>query len=132
MSSVSRQHGRQIFTIGSSYCVDGTAGSERMGGCRVRLKCRTGDTGQLRIERTFVFTTSPPDLDQQMELFFNESARGVRDWAKAHNVDLEAFDIVIDEFIYHDVNANPDAFYKAGVAAIAAAMTAMFPKAGFL
>jgi hypothetical protein len=108
-------------SIGASYLIRQSAGSERIGGLRVTLRRPSGEVGNITVEATDWRTG---DRIDGIGYLAAEAIKGIREVAEHYGIPLDAFDVVLDHFIYHPADSAPFCYYQAGKSAFRSAIEA--------
>ena len=111
---------RPFRAIGSSYLLRQVAGSERLGGLRVTLYPRAGDEGQIKIELTDWHSGEAHEFP--IPEYANIAAETIRNFASERAIELDAYDIRLDRFLFHDVDSHPKCYQQAARSAFRAAL----------
>jgi hypothetical protein len=116
--------------IGASYCFDQSPGGERVGGLMVTLRRRANAAGTITIVPTERSTGEMEGamLDsgtkEALLWFGKEAEEALRDEAKREGIDLNQFDIVLSDFIFHDVDSHSQCYAGAARSAFRSARDA--------
>lgn len=109
--------------IGSSYLIRQVAGSGRLGGLRVTLYPRSDDMGTINIELTDLHTG---ELHQHpMPEMVDIASQAILGLANEHSFDLSQLDIKLDQFVFHDVDSDPQCYEQAARSAFRAALESL-------
>jgi hypothetical protein len=111
-------------SIGTSYLIRQTPGSERVGGLRVTLRRRSGEVGTLTVETTDWRTEAAIEHSRQLDACVVEALRGVREVGDQYGIPMDEFDVVLSHFIYHHTDSAPLCYYQAGKSAFRSALEA--------
>ena len=127
-----------MSAIASSYLIQQTAGSERVGGLEVMVRVRRPDEIQqqetkqtigkdtdqksgsnIRSKNTFY-----PDSDtwQAIDSIKQAAIDGIVDYAQEQAIDLNRFDIEIRKFLVHPVDSRDAVYYTAAQIAFSTAI----------
>lgn len=109
--------------IGASYLIRQVAGSERLGGFRVTLHPRTDNKGTIEIQLTD-WCTGEPHKSPMPEMAAIAS-QAIMALANEHSFDLSRLDIKLDQFLFHDVDSDPQCYVQAARSAFRAALESL-------
>jgi hypothetical protein len=111
-------------SIGASYLIRQSPGSERIGGLRVTIRRRSRDAGSISVEPTDWRTGEKLEFADEIGPFASEAIRGVREVAERYGIRLDEFDVVLSHFVYHPVDSAPFCYYQTGKSAFRSALEA--------
>ncbi len=108
-------------SVGSSYLLQQTAGSEMVGGLEVVLRFAASPPGTIRVSNTLWQSDKTRD---DIEDYQAEALRGVREYAKDNVMNVELLDIELCKFLVHDVDSKPHVYFFTAQVAFESALAA--------
>lgn len=115
-----------FYAVGSSYLFCQLAGPGRMGGLRVTLFPRSDKEGTIQIALTDWRTGEPHQYSTEgVADMADLASKAIQELASEHSFDISRLDILLDRFVFHDVDSDPKCYVQAARSAFRSALESL-------